>query len=378
MVKLYLYNIDIHKCPLMANTFNSLQRFFSARPAHGHHAFHPIKEYDGNETSFKGSILLKQYNSPCNHDMLVIVPFFNPCNSIRIIQNLLLVKSKLDASGIPYVIPHCLFPDSVPLMQPSNNYFTVKSNSYAFVKENLANIAIERSNDTYSKFVVLDGDIMFDNENWYNDLCAELDNVDIVQPFSTYHSLDHNFHNIIASGVGLFANYIKVRRDKELCDESYATEIVKGHPGYAIAFTHSYLNRQKYPDLNLIGGGDTMMCSLALKIRLFAGQVNNKYFHWIYDKYVTYPKDAPVAVGALDCAVYHLYHNNYKNRQYTSRDCIYNRYIRGGTTCASIGDMVYKNEDGIYEWIDSIKHNINRDILNYFSSRQDDEVIINS
>ena len=76
----------------------------------------------------------------CIH--LIIIPFFNPCNSIKLVNNLLLVKSKLDFVKIPYIIIDCLFPTSYPIFQDSENYKTINSNSYGFMKENISNIII--------------------------------------------------------------------------------------------------------------------------------------------------------------------------------------------------------------------------------------------
>lgn len=349
----------------------NLKRFL---PSHVHKhqdsqsMFVPIKEYNPDVSSFKASILLKEYDCPTRQDVLVILPFFNPCNSVRIVQNLLLVKSKLDACSIPYVIPHCLFPDSAPLMKPSRHYFTVKSNSYAFLKENLANIAIERSGGTFNKYAILDSDVLFENESWYNDLSSLLDNVDIVQPYTAFKSLGCDFHEVINTGVSIFSRYMQVG-EKDKPD----TEPLKGHTGYAIAFTRDFLNRQAYAEKNLIGGGDSLICSLALRRRLFAGHLNSKYYHWIYDNSVT---DYQPTVGVLDGTVYHLYHNNLKNRQYMSRYQILSKYINDTSAYVSLDDIIRKNEDGVYEWIDEVRADLNRDILNYFASRQDDDVIL--
>jgi transposase-like protein len=51
-----------------------------------------------------------------------------------------------------------------------------------------------------------------------------------------------------------------------------------------------------------------------------------------------------------------------------------NNYINNNTSFKNITDIIKRNENGVYEWIDEIRDEINNDILNYFATRQDDEI----
>ncbi len=333
--------------------------------------FTPPKTHDIDVSCFKGSFLTK-YNKPSTNGMLVIIPFFNPCNSMRLIQNLLFIQNKLQHSSIPYVIPHCLFPDDSPIMETSEQYFTVKTNSYAFLKENLANIAIERYNDKYSKFVVLDGDIIFENKKWYDDLSNELNKSDIVQPYSEYKMLNSNFscQDLAKPCVSVFSAFNRQTIPKP---NDIVNENVQGHPGYVIAFTKKYLCDHGYPDEAVIGGGDTLTCSIALKRKLFQGHTNSKFMLHLYNKY---SNDKEIRSKSLKGTIYHLYHNINRNRQYTTRYLILDKYINDETPYETIDDIIYKNDDGVYEWIKDIRQEINNDVLDYFTSRQDDEIAV--
>jgi hypothetical protein len=55
---------------------------------------------------------------------------------------------------------------------------------------------------------------------------------------------------------------------------------------------------------------------------------------------------------------------------------ILNRYINEDTQFTSLDDIIYKNDDGVYEWKEDIREAVNHDILNYFSSRQDDDIVV--
>ena len=347
--------------------FRFLPPSFGPRPNNGN--FIVNKHYAQEECDFKG-MLLQEYNIPYNNDMLVVLPFFNPCNSIRMVQNLLLIKAKFEVSKTPYIIIHCLFPNSKKLMHESTTYVTVRSDSYAFLKENLANIAISTYGKNYSKFMILDADVIFESKNWYDVVSNTLDTVSVVQPYSEFKNLDINFLKICKSGQGTLYKEIVSRK---ICDDASCDvhENDTGHPGYCIAFTKEFLEKQKYPDINLIGGGDTLICSLVLKRKIFEQHVNSKYHHYVYNKYIT---DNEFSWGVISGTVFHLCHNYAENRQYSTRYFILSKYINDDEQYKTIDDIICKNKDGVYEWIDEIRDNINSDMLNYFSSRQDDEV----
>jgi hypothetical protein len=121
----------------------------------------------------------------------------------------------------------------------------------------------------------------------------------------------------------------------------------------------------------LIGGGDTLTCSVALKTILYTNIHNTKHFMHLYNKYKS---DKEIKVKAMPGTLYHLYHNTAANRQYTTRYSIINKYLVEDTKYKSLEDMVYKNNDGVYEWNVELREELNECMLNYFSSRYDDDV----
>lgn len=351
----------------MLPTFSQFNRFLPQQlrgPCfQSQNVFSPIKEFVQEQDDFKVSVYHRTYDTPTTKDLLVIIPFFNPCNSVRMLQNMLFVRHKLDQANIPYVVVHCLFPNSVPLGRSSSKYVVVRSNSYAFVKENLANIVINKNVAKYNKFLVHDGDVLFGEHNWYNKVSQALESADIIQPYDSYKNMDINFVNIVREGTSLF---------KVCCDgKDYEDNNHNGHPGYLIGFTKHFWLTNRYPDETLIGSGDTLICSIALRKKLFAKHHNVNHMEHLYSKYCN---DSPVKVSYLEGTIYHMYHNVPINRQYTSRYFILNKYINETTEYKTIDDLISKNKDGVYEWVDDIRDGMNKDILNYFASRQDDEV----
>ena len=340
--------------------FSQFQKFFPQQPKKQKYCM--SRPFDVEGDNFKLSVFHNAYTVPSRNDMLIIIPFFNPCNSVRMLQNMLLVKNKLEVAKIPFIVIHCIFPNNVPLGEETNNYQVVYSNSYAFVKENLANIAIQKLENKYDKFLIHDCDIIYEENDWYDRVSDSLDYADIVQPYETFKNLDKNFLNVTKEDRSIFAEHKR---------QTDTTCVLQGHPGYLIAFTRNFWQSHYYPDENLIGGGDTLLCSLALKKKLFENQHNAEHMEYVYNKYIT---DLEIKTDFVQCTIYHLYHNITSNRQYTTRYFILNSYINDETPYNDISDIITRNSDNVYEWIDEVRDNINNDILSYFASREDDEV----
>jgi len=259
--------------------------------------FNPRKPFNSDESSSKG-VLLQHYTSPTNNDLHVIIPFFNPCNSIRIVQNLLLVKSKLDVSKIPYIIIHCLHPDSNAILESSATYTTVESKSYMFCKENLFNIAISQFGEGYKKYMLLDSDVIFESPTWYDEASKMLDTYDVIQPYTSYKSLHVDFMKSIRNGQSTFSS-----------PQNGGSSHFIGHPGYAIALTHAYILAYGFPDIALIGGGDALFamivcgkCANDTRDVSDACDANftNMSFQAVYKKYA--PKST-IKYGALSGTV---------------------------------------------------------------------------
>ena len=285
------------------------------------------------ETNFK-NIILQSYNEPNKKDILIIIPFFNPCNSIKLVNNLLLVKSKLDFIKIPYIIIDCLFPTSYPVFQESENYETINSNSYGFMKENISNIIISKNINKYNKFCILDCDIIFDNPMWYALLSDKLNDFDFIQPFIVCFLLNYDYNNIILQKSSFIYNKIKNIQ-------------TAAFPGGVIAFTKNFWLKHGISDQYLLGGNDKLNMSLI---------INKKSIKYTFMNY----------------NIYHLYHGSILKRQYDTRHQIINKYLNNGL---SVTDLIYKNEDTkIYQWKSNIREQINNDILIYFKEREDDSV----
>jgi hypothetical protein len=299
------------------------------------------------------------YFEPANKDMLVVIPFFNPASSIRITQNLLFVYSKIIAAKIPVVLVHCIFPNDSVLLPESETYLPLRSDSYAFVKENITSIAIRKNLEKYNKYLMLDGDVLFSSPDWYTKLSNKLNEFEVVHPFQEICYLNASFILHRLSNPSVF--HKKGPDSKQ---------------GFGMAFTKDFFLSVEHPTEQdacpfgalpeecLIGGGDVNL------LRIIDSELQppaNDLYKPVVNKY----KKRKVKYSYLENEkIFHLYHNELVNRQYISRHDILRKYTAGKT----IFDIITRNKDGVYEWIPEIKEKINAEILQYFKNRNDDKI----
>jgi hypothetical protein len=191
-------------------------------------------------------------------DMAVLLVYFNACSYKKLAQNLCLVYQTLTRAGIPvYLVEHC-FGDQVPLF-PENGttIFNTRSDSYMFYKENLLNWLMPKVPAQYTKFFMMDCDLFFEKPTWYNDVSLLLDTHDVVQPFQYAVWLDSDLKGIILKKGGIvYGNTLE------------EPTLGKHHAGFAWAFRRDFIEPKGIYDLNILGSGDTILCSTVLQKEL--------------------------------------------------------------------------------------------------------------
>jgi len=201
----------------------------------------------------------------------------------------------LDKSNIPYYIGEIVFKGYKSIFKPQTNIFSFESNSYMFYKENIINIVEEKIPEYYTKVCIMDGDIFFDNDKWYDIISETLNKFTICQPFSLGTYLDKNNSKIMHQVI------------------SCVKTETQGHPGFIWAFQRSYLKKYKLFDLTVIGGGDKMLESL-----LFDRPHTKKtYLNQSFEKYKKTVDKKSVSVTYCELKLFHLYHGDIFKRQYT-------------------------------------------------------------
>jgi len=178
------------------------------------------------------------YKTPTRLDMAVILVFFNPAQSMRMIQNLLTVKYYIEAANIPLYIGELAFDENPFLFKAAGNIFQFRSTSYMFYKENLIRTVEMKIPKIFKKMCVLDADILFDTPLWYSIVSTTLDRYPVCQAYNRVHSL----------GI----------------DYCYIEEEASAKPGYAFAFRRNGYTPHKDEGLINTSPVHTESCDLSI------------------------------------------------------------------------------------------------------------------
>ena len=288
------------------------------------------------------------YNEPDKTDMAVILVIFNPCKSVRIAQNILLVKQYLYNANIPYYIGELSIDGSPFLFKECSNIFQYKTDDYMFYKENLINLVETRIPDNYTKICALDGDIFFDDPKWYSSLSNILDESDICQPFHT-------------------ANWLNIENNSIIKRQSSCGIDVNGHPGFVWAFTRSWYSKYKLPDFLIMGSGDTTFYQC-----LIGKNTNIKYLANAHELYMKTITDVPT-IKHLNVSIYHLYHGSLVNRKYVDKH-VEMASLLSKYNITNFMDIIDYDENGLRCWKEPYKQVMNNFIKKFLINRQDDSV----
>jgi hypothetical protein len=294
---------------------------------------------------FPEKYIPKKYETPDVCDMAIVIVFFNPTQSIRIMQNLCYVKSLLEAADIPTFYGELAF-DTNPYMLPcASNTVQWRSPSYMFYKENLI-VQLEKSiPPQYTKLCILDADIVFEESGWYTMLSKMLDSYTIVQPYSQAHMLDLTFQK---NGV------------KQSCLKEK-----NGHSGFGWAFQRPWFQRNPFFEYALIGGGDSIFCQQM--------EVVDKISYAYMEDLNMLPLLEPYTKAFLDTQIYHLPHGNRANRQFMTRHEVLRKQIHAFGV-RYVRDLTLRRDDGILVWKPEYMEIMNKLIIQYFKTRNDDGV----
>ena len=288
----------------------------------------------------KRDLVHMTYATPKCTDTVVLMVFFNPAGSFRIIQNILYVKQQLAAASIPFFIGELAYnsaPHSIP------DAFQFRSSSYMFSKENLLNALLEKDEvKAYSKYVIMDCDIVFNTADWVDGISKALDTYDIIQPYQ-------------------YANLLNLKFKSESVKPSVAFIPESGHTGYVWAFRRDWYDRVGgLYEYALIGGGDTCLAYMCGFTLLSARGYKDDI-----------PASFTLKLSYLPYTIWHLPHGQSVKRQYKERmDVI--RITMKTLQIDRLRDAVDRGADGIFEWKPQYKTHLNSVLLNYFKSREDD------
>jgi hypothetical protein len=310
------------------------------------------------EETAKAVLLEKNNFSPQpivpEKDMAVLLVFFNPCNSKRILINFLYIFNGLRAKNVPVFGIECLFPGQEPSIS-FKNVKHVRSSSYLFHKERLFRVLEKSIPQKYTKLMMMDADLFYDEENWYEVVSNDLNIHECLQPFKIVNYLDLTYKNKYIS-----AKPVVLLEDAESNPEYQV--------GMVWAMTREYYNKCGFYDNCIIGNGDL------LSAVHFTGKTFEKSKDIILrlhgESYAEYcKKPRPKSIKHCDLTLNHMYHGSLIKRKYWDRNFLF-KEIEG-----DVSNLIKENEDGVFEWkTPEDTEKWNKVIFEHFSERKDDEM----
>jgi hypothetical protein len=302
------------------------------------------------------------YPKPTRSDMAVLLVYFNACSYKNLERNLKLTYQSLINAEIPVFLVEHLFKDQQPLF-PENGttIFNTRSDSYMFYKENLLNWLMPLIPPQFTKFYMMDCDLIFSSPRWYDDVSTLLDTHDVVHPFQEVIWLKSDLNTIDREQYGIiYADMIEAKSSK--------------HSGFAWAFRRNFIEPIGMFDLTFMGSGDTIIGSAVTQKNYMAKEWNKLKL----ESYITQSKiylnkfNGAISTYYNNNKVYHLWHGSISNRSYYSRYTEFNNFYTEHSMI--INDNIFeKNAYGLYEYKENIKTKLNNIVFKYFKNRNEDE-----
>ena len=120
-----------------------------------------------------------------------ITAYFNPAGYKQRYRNYRVFRERLKVPLVAVELAYCpefeLDPEDAEIL------IQLRGENVLWQKERLLNVALKALPDACSKVVWVDCDIIFEQDNWAERLCALLDRFIIVQSFSKVFYLPRNF-----------------------------------------------------------------------------------------------------------------------------------------------------------------------------------------
>ena len=285
-----------------------------------------------------------------SNDMAILICFFNPTKSKRMLMNYLYMVNLLKLQNLPFFTIELVFNEEP---QEIDDAVHVNSKSYMFHKERLYRILEERIPEKYTKLAFLDADVYFDKVSWYNESSLLLNTYEVVQPFEHAIWLTLNYRGMI----------IRKQSWLKMCTEAFKS-LHLYHPGYAWCMQRTWYKKVGFYDEAVTNGGDLFSALHWSNIKTppNTGHLVNS-FKKSYSEYCKLER--PKMTYLKNITLYHLYHGSRDKRRYLSIFDILKDEKK------DIDQLIYKNNDGVYEWNDK---SISDKFLEYFISRDDDGI----
>lgn len=310
-------------------------------------------------SNFDISILKKsKRDESIKPKLAVLTTFFNPNNYINIKYNYLKFSEKIKEKADLFPI-ELSFNDEFFIQDENVIQIYGTEDNILWQKERLLNIALENLPEEYTNVAWIDCDVLFENENWVDEINEKLNDYKVLQLYENAKRLNDN------GGIDRVSEGIVKRISKT----DIVEENLYGIPGFAWAIRREVIDEIKFLDTQIIGGGDALMffsffgMSNTIHHKKMNKEWHDVYMDWFSRAYFMVDESVNYITGDI----IHLYHGKMTNRNYDKR-----YQILSHNNFNPKNDLLL-DESGLWKLNDKI---IVEKMSKYFESRDEDDNVI--
>lgn len=275
-----------------------------------------------------------------NDTLYLLVSYFNYNSNKSRERNIYSFIEKNSNSKVKIVVIEAIYNNSNQLKDLNSEVFLhLKYNVKhpISLQDNLINVGIKKLPADWQYLAWIDSDVIFNNENWADNILKELQDKDIVHCFKEADFLNQDG---TSSNFNFLSEcYIHVNNIK------YPDVHQRSHCGFAWALKRSFYEKIKEIfDYSIIGSNDAVMNLVVLKKSLADYFLNSGYSQeYINSVTEYYNRKKEIKFTFVDNKITHLWHGNINNRNYHLRKNILKKYQFNPK------QHIIKNKDGIIE-----------------------------
>lgn len=250
-----------------------------------------------------------------------ITSYYNPMRYRRRQSNYRLFRERLRAPLLTVELAYG--PDFELGDGDADMLLRLRGTSVLWQKERLLNLALESLPDDCTKVAWIDCDVFFEDADWDLALERALDDAVLVHPFYRVHYLERGWTPSLNGTASDFTR----RSIAAVVSEGTPPPIAFAHTnerrlnhstGFVWGARRELLDRHRFYDASIIGGGDRLLVCAAFGFLEGAARVHRD-FPARRDHFLrwgeAFAADVGGRIGVLDLTLYNLWHGDMANRR---------------------------------------------------------------
>jgi len=265
-----------------------------------------------------------------------VIAFYNPAGYANKLANLRLCAEEARAQGLKLLVVELAFGDSAFELPEDlcDRLVRRRTNTVLWQKERLLNIGVGHLPSSCDKVVWLDGDVLFENDEWVRETSRLLDTYVVVQPFDTACWLpkgmtsgpdQSDFGSGNREGQSLPGMAYTMARSDDKRD-TLSGYFKHGHTGFAWAARRAVLKKYGLYDCQILGNGDFVMCHAMYGNDDFwsgrnweCDRLSPQLLSHIVEWSRCFYEDVRGSVFYVPGRTLHIWHGNQADRKYNAR-----------------------------------------------------------